>query len=203
MPDSPSQSQSSSSTPIPSKITSPATSSSTTAIKRLLHEISSHEQNPNPSLLHLGPVSDANLLRWEAVLRGPRHSPYAGGLWLLSIQVPPTYPLNPPKITFLTPICHPNVHFVTGDICLTLLTTEHWSPLYTLSSTLSAVQQLLLDPVAESPLNVDVANLYREGDTVAAEALVRFWTVEKRWKGEGEGQWISEVIKGQSGKLGE
>ena len=65
------------------------------------------------------------------------------------------------------------------------------------------MQQLLLDPVAESPLNVDVANLYREGDGVGAEGLVRFWTGEKRWRGEGEGGWISEVVTGQSGKLGD
>lgn len=127
------------------------------------------------------------------MLKGPHSSPYAGGLWLLSLSIPPTYPLLPPTIKFLTPICHPNINFRTGEICLTLLTTEHWSPLYTLSSTLSAVQQLLLDPVAESPLNVDIANLYREGDRVGAEGLVRFWTGERRWQGEGEGGWISEV----------
>ncbi len=192
----------SSSTATPPKSRSPTTiaagsssssSSSTTATKRLLHEISDYSQHANPALLHLGPISDTNLLQWEAVLKGPPSSPYAGGLWLLSISIPPTYPLLPPKITFLTPICHPNINFSTGEICLTLLTTEHWSPLYTLSSTLSAVQQLLLDPVAESPLNVDIANLYREGDRVGAEGLVRFWTGEKRWSGEGEGGWISEI----------
>lgn len=80
----------------------------------------------------------------------------------------------------------------TGEICLTLLTPTHWSPAYTLSSTLSAIHQLLTDPSPDSPLNVDIANLYREGDNIGAEALVRYCTGEYRWKGEGEGFWVSE-----------
>lgn len=102
------------------------------------------------------------------------------GLWTLSIQIPPTYPLTPPKITFKTKISHPNISFTTGEICLTLLTTEHWSPVYTLSSTLSAIHQLLTDPRPDSPLNVDVAALLRDGDVAAWESLVRFWTEEER-----------------------
>ena len=44
-------------------------------------------------------------------------------------------------------------------------------------STLEAVQQLLsAGGDAESPLNIDVARLVREGDVVGAEALVRFYT---------------------------
>jgi hypothetical protein len=104
---------------------------------------------------------------------------------------------------FVTPICHPNIHFETGEICLTLLTAEHWTPLYTISSTLSAIQQLLNDPTPESPLNIDIANLYREDDRVGAEALIRYWTAEKRWAGEGKGFWVSEKRAGTSGKLGE
>ena len=65
--------------------------------------------------------------------------------------------------------------------------------MYTISSTLGAIHQLLSDPVNESPLNVDIANLYRQGDVVGAESLIRYWTAERRWKGEGKGGWISQV----------
>jgi len=177
--------------------------SSKSPTKRLLHEIQDIASNPNPALLHLGPVSDDDLFHWEAVLRGVRGTPYDGGLWLLNITIPPKYPNSPPKIEFVTPICHPNIQFNTGEICLTLLTSEHWSPMYTLSSTLSAVQQLLTDPSPDSPLNIDIANLYREDDRIGAEALVRYWTGEKRWGGEGQGFWVSEKRGGSSGKLGE
>ncbi len=131
------------------------------------------------------------------------------GLWKLSIILPPSYPLHPPTIKFLTPICHPNVHFQvrtlslfsppislpvltedpltpfptqTGEICLSLL-KESWSPAYTLTSTLEAIHQLLAYPEVDSPLNVDVAVLLKEGDQVGGEGLVRFWCGEKRWGG--------------------
>jgi peroxin-4 len=178
-------------------------SSSGSALKRLTHELQDLRNTNNDTFLHLGPASDEDLFYWEAVLRGPRDpvSPYYNGLWLLEISIPSNYPNQPPKVNFKTPICHPNVHFQTGEICLTLLTSEHWAPTYTLGSTMGAIQQLLSDPGLDSPLNVDVANLYRDGDDVGAEGLVRFWTAEKRWKGEGKAGWISEKAPGTGGHL--
>lgn len=173
-------------------------------LKRLTNEISDLRSSPNEAVLHLGPATDEDLFRWEAVLKGPRDqsSPYAGGLWLLSIEIPPNYPLSPPKIRFVTPCCHPNVHWQTGEICLTLLTSEHWAPSYTLSSTMSAIQQLLSDPGLDSPLNVDIANLYREDDAVGWESLIRYWTAEKRWSGEGSAGWITQMGPGTGGYSG-
>ncbi|KAJ5780352.1 hypothetical protein N7457_005512 [Penicillium paradoxum] len=162
--------------------------------QRLIRELKGYHSTPNEALLHLGPV-DEDLLRWEAVLKGVDGTPYEGkstqsshfysGLWHLRIAIPPNYPLAPPAIHFTTRISHPNISFTTGEICLTLLTTEHWSPVYTLSSTLTAVQQLLTDPQPDSPLNVDVAALLRDGDLAAWESVVRYWTGEERWKGAG------------------
>ncbi|KAL6247817.1 hypothetical protein RBB50_005165 [Rhinocladiella similis] len=175
------------------------------ALKRLTHELSSLQNEPCDAVLHLGPSTDSDLFQWEAVLKGPKDytSPYANGLWLLSISIPPNYPLAPPKVHFVTPICHPNVHFQSGEICLTLLSGEHWSPTYTLATTMGAIQQLLTSPGLDSPLNVDIANLYRENDTIGAESLVRFWTGEKRWAGEGKAGWITEKRPGSGGYLGE
>lgn len=181
-----------------------------TTIKRLLHELQSYESEPSEALLHLGPVEDNELTHWRAVLRGVSGTAYEGmlvsflccsflpagfphlpssantslpgGLWALDIQIPPTYPHSPPTIKFLTPICHPNVHFKTGEICLDLLKTS-WSPVYTIAETLNAIQQLLTSAEPDSPLNIDVAQLFRQGDMVGAEALIRFYTETERWEG--------------------
>lgn len=100
-----------------------------------------------------------------------------GGLFNLRLSVPTTYPNQPPTIHFTTPCCHPNVSFTSGEICLDLLKTS-WTPAYTLVSTLEAVQQLLshAGEGVDSPLNLDIAKLMRDGDLVGAEGLVRFYT---------------------------
>ncbi|RHZ54138.1 putative ubiquitin conjugating enzyme (UbcJ) [Aspergillus thermomutatus] len=177
---------------------------STSTTQRLLRELKDYTKSPNEALLHLGPVDEDDLLHWEAVLKGVKGTPYegesinsdagrptlthtgiSGGLWGLRITIPPNYPLAPPNIRFTTRISHPNISFATGEICLTLLTTEHWSPVYTLSTTLTAIHQLLTDPRPDSPLNVDVAALLRDGDIPAWESIVRYWTEEERWQGQG------------------
>lgn len=58
------------------------------------------------------------------------------------------------------------------------LLKDAWSAAYTIVQTLMAVQMLLVDPGLESPLNVDIAGLWRAGDKVGAEALVRFYMGE-------------------------
>lgn len=101
---------------------------------------------------------------------GPPHNP------------PAHLPLHPPTIRFTTPICHPNIHFQTGEICLDLLKTS-WSPAYTISSTLTSVHQLLTSAEPDSPLNIDIAQLFRQGDMVGAEGLIRFYVESERWRG--------------------
>ncbi|KAL8683198.1 MAG: hypothetical protein Q9186_000810 [Xanthomendoza sp. 1 TL-2023] len=110
------------------------------------------------------------------------------GKWHLAISLPQTYPISPPKMTFTTPIIHPNISFKTGEICLDLLNTSPggggaWSPAYTVSKSLEAVWMMLRYPEVDSPLNVDVAVLLRSGDAVAAEGLVRWGCGEWRWRG--------------------
>ena len=98
------------------------------------------------------------------------------GLFDLNITLPSNYPSSPPDIRFKTPCCHPNVNFSTGEICLDLLKGA-WTPAYGIVSTLEAVQQLLsAGGEPDSPLNIDLARLVREGDLVGAEGLVRFYT---------------------------
>lgn len=48
------------------------------ASKRLLHELQSYADDPNPALLQLGPDSDDELLQWSAVMKGVSQSAYEG-----------------------------------------------------------------------------------------------------------------------------
>ncbi|KAF2646187.1 ubiquitin-conjugating enzyme E2 [Massarina eburnea CBS 473.64] len=159
-----------------------SSSRNVTPTKRLLTELQTYQSDPNEALLELGPVDDDVLLHWRAVMKGVIGTAYEGGLWELSIRIPTTYPLAPPTIRFVTPICHPNVDFKTGEICLDLLKTS-WTPAYTITTTLTSIHQLLTSAEPESPLNVDIAQLLRQEDYVGAEALIRFYTETERWDG--------------------
>ncbi|PPJ55063.1 hypothetical protein CBER1_01541 [Cercospora berteroae] len=146
------------------------------ATKRLIKELDAYNREPSAALTHLAPVSDDDVFRLAAVLRGPEGTAYEGGQWNLLITIPSSYPNTPPEIRFQTPICHPNVNFKTGEICLDLLKTS-WTPAYGIVSTLEAIAQLLsAGAEPDSPLNIDIARLMREGDLVGVEALVRFYT---------------------------
>ena len=111
------------------------------------------------------------------MLTGPPDTPYADGRFSLEIHVPSSYPMTPPSIKFRTPICHPNVHWRTGEVCVDILKTA-WSPAWGLVSALQAIQALLSDPEPDSPLNCDAGNLLRAGDKRGYEALAKMYTIE-------------------------
>ena len=46
-----------------------------------------------------------------SLLQGPADTPYEGGSFHLTLQVPEQYPLVPPTVRFRTRIFHPNIHF--------------------------------------------------------------------------------------------
>ncbi|KAJ2726216.1 E2 ubiquitin-protein ligase peroxin 4 [Coemansia sp. Benny D115] len=143
--------------------------------RRLLRELQDSQNKLDAELLVLEPCDDSDLLRWRAVLHGPKDTPYQGACFELLIEVPLEYPIKPPALTFVTPVCHPNVHFETGEICLDILKTQ-WSPAWTLSSTCLAIHVLLANPEPSSPLNCDAANLLRCGDVLGYNSLVSLYT---------------------------
>ncbi|KAF2031186.1 UBC-like protein [Setomelanomma holmii] len=152
--------------------------------KRLMTELQTYQNDPNDALLELGPADD-DVMHWRAVMKGVVGTAYEGGRWLLDIHIPTAYPLSPPSIRFVTPICHPNVDFKTGEICLDLLKTS-WSPAYTVSTTMTSIHQLLTSAEPDSPLNIDIAQLFRIGDEVGAQSLIRFYTETERYEGRRE-----------------
>lgn len=119
---------------------------------------------------------DGNLSHWNAVVRGPDATPYAGHLFQLTVDLQEDYPQSPPKVAFKPgKMPHCNVDFHTGEICLDILTRDHWSPAWDLLHVLQAVIQLLGDPVPESPLNIDLANILKANDRLAYADLINYY----------------------------
>lgn len=104
---------------------------------------------------------------------GPPDSPYAGGVFFLSIHFPTDYPFKPPKINFTTKIYHPNIN-ATGSICLDIL-KDQWSPALTISKVLLSICSLLTDANPDDPLVPEIAHIYKL-DRPKYEANAREWT---------------------------
>lgn len=153
------------------------------AQKRLLKELKLLTKAPassaNHQILHLYPDnSDESLLNWKCTIAKPfkTDSPYYyNGKWELEISIGPSYPNKPPHIAFSqkTPIIHPNINFSTGEICLDILKDDAWSPAWDLCHLVGAILLLLDDPEPDSPLNVDLSNLFRS-DKTAFESMAQY-----------------------------
>lgn len=82
-----------------------------------------------------------------------------------------SYPISPPEISFQTEIFHPNIHLLSGEICLDIL-KSHWTPAWSLSLACQALIVLLGNPEPSSPLNCDAGNLLRNCDFRGYSSLV-------------------------------
>lgn len=127
------------------------------ALKRLQKEVS-EIQKDTPVNCSAGPNNN-DLFNWEATIIGPTETPYEGGIFKLKILFPADYPFKPPKITFETPIYHPNINS-NGGICLDIL-KDQWSPALNITKVLLSICSLLDEPNPDDPLVPDIAQLFK------------------------------------------
>ena len=126
-------------------------------LRRIRKEIEDMKKTP-PDNCSAGPVDENDLFVWRATIMGPEGSPYYGGIFNLSINIPADYPFKAPKIMFTTKIYHCNVNS-NGAICLDIL-KDNWSPALTISKALLSICSLMDDPNPNDPLVPDIANLF-------------------------------------------
>lgn len=142
------------------------------ALRRIQKELEDIRKDP-PAGCSAGPIKD-DMFNWEGVIFGPNDSPFAGGVYKLSIRFPTDYPFKQPHIQFLTKIYHPNINSA-GGICLDILKTQ-WSPALTISKVLLSILSLLTDPNPNDPLVPDIAALYKS-NRAAYDVRAREWTL--------------------------
>ncbi|PKU84115.1 Ubiquitin-conjugating enzyme E2 8 [Dendrobium catenatum] len=152
------------------------------ASRRIIKELKDLQRDPPTScsahgliskyISCLGPVSD-DMFHWQATIMGPNESPYAGGVFLVTIHFPPDYPFKPPKVAFRTKVFHPNINS-NGNICLDIL-KDQWSPALTISKVLLSICSLLTDPNPDDPLVPEIAHICKN-DRLRYEATARNWT---------------------------
>ena len=140
-----------------------------TCVDTVLSEIT---QNP-PEGVIAGPKDEDNLFEWEAVIVGPEGTAYEDGVFTATLSFPKEYPMEPPKMAFVSRIFHPNV-FSDGDVCISILHApgddplgyesrlERWSPVQSIEKILLSVVSMLAEPNLESSANVDASKVYRD-----------------------------------------
>jgi len=103
---------------------------------------------------------------------GPPDTLYEGGFFKARLIFPITYPMEPPKMKFISEIWHPNV-YPNGDVCISILhppgedqygyekAEERWLPVHTVETILVSVISMLSSPNDESPANIEAAKILR------------------------------------------
>ena len=129
------------------------------SLKRIKSELDDYNRDP-PQNISYGHISNDNLFHFQGTIIGPDDSPYEGGIFFLNIHIPTDYPFQPPKISFITKIYHPNI-YPDGSISLDIL-MDQWSPGLTIPKTLLSISSLLSNPNPNNPINYEAANLYKK-----------------------------------------
>jgi len=122
-----------------------------------------------------GLVDDENIYEWEITIFGPPDTLYEGAFLRARLSFPKDFPLNPPKMKFLSEMWHPNI-YKNGEVCISILhapgndewgyedASERWLPVHGVESILVSVISLLSadTPNTDSPANIDAAKEVRE-----------------------------------------
>ncbi|KAI8637563.1 ubiquitin-conjugating enzyme/RWD-like protein [Parasitella parasitica] len=118
-------------------------------------------------------LANDNIYEWEVLVIGSPDTLYEGGLFKAKLVFPRSYPIEPPTMSFLTEMYHPNV-YPDGTVCISILhppgddkygyekASERWSPVHTVETILLSVISMLSSPNDESPANIEAAKQYRD-----------------------------------------
>ncbi|KAL9641905.1 hypothetical protein ABK040_000282 [Willaertia magna] len=135
--------------------------------------------NQPPHGIAAYPKSEDRIDQLEAKIQGTPNTPYEQGEFLLEINIPDKYPIQPPNIRFKTKIYHPNIDN-GGRICLDLLNMPPkggWKPSLNISTILTSIKLLMNEPNADDGLMAEITEQYRNNRKLF-EKIAREWTIK-------------------------
>lgn len=96
--------------------------------------------DPIPGAKIVFPDAD-NLMKFEVHIT-PTDGLYKGATFNFVVDIPPTYPYDPPKALCTTQVYHPNIDW-EGKVCLNIL-SQDWMPVLSLGSVIFGLLALFL-----------------------------------------------------------
>lgn len=151
---------------------------STKARRRLMNDFRKIQLDPPPGVYAV-PLDD-NILLWHAIILGACGTPFADGIFKLTMEFTENYPNVPPTVRFVSKMFHPNV-YADGSICLDIL-QNMWSSSYNIGAILTSLQSLLGDPNCNSPANTVAAELFVENKRLYEQRVIE--VVEESWRSD-------------------
>ena len=100
-----------------------------------------------------------DMFLWNALIRGPKNSPYNGYMFKFEIEFPKDYPNSAPKVKCKSKIYHMNIS-EDGNICVSSQKSE-WKNAKDISTVLLSIFIIFSKPNPDSYLRGDIANLYK------------------------------------------
>ncbi len=117
-----------------------------------------------------------NSTEWTCAVRGPKGTPYEGGIFTISIVFPSNYPFWPPKVRILTRIYHLNVG--TGGYLDMDILCNAWSPALTIQKVLITIMARLSEYDTECVSDFSALELFKtnrpEYERIAREQTKKY-----------------------------
>lgn len=143
------------------------------ALIQIQKELKELQTDPLATLgVTAGLIKKDDFFHWNITMLGPQDTPYAGGLFFLTVDFPDDYPNSAPEVKFKNKIYHLNVND-SGHVCISTL--SKWVKGTTMSEVLSLIFALFYKENPDSAYSDQRANLFKN-DRKKFDENVREWT---------------------------
>ncbi len=155
---------------------------SSSSVKRILSDITTLNEHPLDTEGVFWDVNESNIYNFKALIVGPKNTPYEGGFYFFDMNLPQSYPLEPPKVKYCTQYnsvrYNPNL-YTNGTVCLSILNTwsgPSWTPCNTMTSILISILGLVFveHPLVNEPGHEGSAsNILAQYDNIIEHESIR------------------------------
>ncbi|KAI5953365.1 ubc8 [Candida jiufengensis] len=117
---------------------------------------------------------DDSIQQFFVIFKGPKETPYEGGMWKIRVELPDQYPIKSPSIGFTNKIYHPNIDEGSGAVCLDVI-NQTWSPMFGLLNIFeNFLPHLLRYANPSDPLNTEASNLMTKDESKYNETVKKY-----------------------------